>query len=60
MLREGGQSFVVVRVGDQWRKRQVKLGLQTPQSIEILSGLREGEVIVADKQAWKDHLEKKS
>lgn len=60
LLREGGQSFVIVRVGDEWRKRPVKTGLQTPQRIEIVSGLKEGETIVADKQAWKDHLEKAS
>jgi RND family efflux transporter MFP subunit len=60
LLREAGQTFVVVRADDQWRKRPVKTGLQTPQRIEILSGLKEGDTIVADKQAWKTHLEKSS
>jgi RND family efflux transporter MFP subunit len=60
LLREGGQTLVVVQQGDQWRERSVKVGLQTPESVEIVSGLREGETIVADKQAWKDHLEKSS
>jgi RND family efflux transporter MFP subunit len=58
LLREGGQTLVVVQKGDQWRERPVKVGLQTPESVEIVSGLREGETIVADKQAWKDRLEK--
>ena len=60
LLREGGQSFVVVRVADQWRKQPVKTGMQTPQRIEIVSGLRAGEIIVADKQAWKNYREKSS
>jgi RND family efflux transporter MFP subunit len=58
LLREGGQDFVVVQAGDQWLRRTVQTGLQNPQRIEIVSGLRDGETIVADKQAWKDHLRK--
>jgi macrolide-specific efflux system membrane fusion protein len=60
LLREGGRTFVIVRVGEEWKERPVKLGLQTPQRIEIVSGLQAGETIVADKQAWKDHQEKSS
>src|SRR6266545_6912786 len=58
LLREGGKSFVVVQADGEWKQRQVETGLQTPQRIEIVSGLREGETIVADKQAWKTYLEK--
>jgi HlyD family secretion protein len=60
LLREGGRTFVVVRTGKEWKTQAVKTGLQTPQRIEIVSGLREGETIVADKQAWKTHLEESS
>jgi macrolide-specific efflux system membrane fusion protein len=60
LLREGGRTFVVVRAGEEWKKRPVKTGLQTPQRIEIVSGLQGGETIVADKQAWKDHVEESS
>jgi len=60
LLREGGRTFVIVRAGEEWKERQVKLGLQTPQRVEIVSGLQAGETIVADKQAWKDHLETSS
>src|SRR6185436_11689033 len=31
LLREGGRDFVIVRAGDQWKERTVKLGMQTPQ-----------------------------
>jgi len=58
LLREGGRNVVVVRTADRWTERPVETGLQTPQSIEIVSGLKEGETIVADKQAWKSYLEK--
>jgi RND family efflux transporter MFP subunit len=57
LLRESGRDFVIVRVADRWVERPVKIGLQTPQRIEVVSGLKEGEAIVADKQAWKHHLE---
>jgi HlyD family secretion protein len=60
LFREGGRTFVVVRSGDRWVKRPVQLGLQTPQTIEIVSGLKDGETILADKQRWQDHLEKSS
>jgi HlyD family secretion protein len=60
LLREGGRNVVVVRVGERWVERPVETGLQTPQRIEIVSGLKEGETIVADKQAWQHHLEKPS
>ncbi|HBL25720.1 MAG TPA: efflux RND transporter periplasmic adaptor subunit [Acidobacteria bacterium] len=59
LLRERGRTFVVVKKGDGWEERDVETGLQTPQSVEILSGLTEGEILVADKQAWKKHLERK-
>jgi HlyD family secretion protein len=58
LLREGGRNVVILQTGDGWKQRPVELGLQTPQSVEIASGLKEGDTIVADKQAWKHHLEK--
>jgi RND family efflux transporter MFP subunit len=58
LVREGGRNVVILRVGDGWLQRPVETGLQTPQRIEIVSGLKEGETIMADKQAWKRHLEK--
>lgn len=57
LLREGGRTFVVARAGDRWVERLVKIGLQTPQRVEIVDGLREGETIVSDKQAWKKYSE---
>lgn len=58
LSREGGRTLVIVKVGDQWVERPVKLGLQTPQRVEIVSGLAGGETLAADAQAWKSHLEK--
>ena len=60
LFRDSGRSFVVVRQADGWSQRPVKTGLQTKERVEIVSGLGEGEIIVADKQAWQDHLEGKS
>jgi len=59
LFRESGHDEVIVRAGDQWTRRAVQAGLQTPQQIEIVSGLREGDAIVSDKQTWKQHMEEK-
>lgn len=58
LLREAGRDQVIVRDGAQWVTRAVETGLQTPQTIEVTSGLREGETIVTDKQTWKARMEK--
>jgi macrolide-specific efflux system membrane fusion protein len=58
LLRQGGRSFVVVRSAGQWLERPVETGLQTPQRVEIVSGLAPGETILAEKQAWKSQAEK--
>jgi RND family efflux transporter MFP subunit len=58
VLRQSGRNFVLVRAAEQWIKRPVEIGLQTPQRVEIVSGLAAGETILADKQAWKGEPEK--
>jgi macrolide-specific efflux system membrane fusion protein len=50
--RRDGSDFVWVKSGEAWSERTVRLGLTTPQRVEIESGLEEGEVILADRQAW--------
>jgi HlyD family secretion protein len=57
VMRRRGEDLVVVREGERWVERPVETGLQTPQRIEIVSGLSVGETIVADKQAWLDREE---
>jgi HlyD family secretion protein len=59
LLREAGHDGLIVRSGEQWSVREVQTGLQTPQQIEIVSGVREGDAIVSDKQAWKAKPEEK-
>jgi multidrug resistance efflux pump len=41
-----GRRFVVVRDGDRERRVTVKTGIETEDRIEILEGLKEGDVIV--------------
>ncbi|HEU4886354.1 MAG TPA: efflux RND transporter periplasmic adaptor subunit [Thermoanaerobaculia bacterium] len=53
LLRKSGRTFLVVRRGDEWVERRVTTGMQTPQSIEITSGVAEGETILADRKFWK-------
>ncbi len=50
--RRDGNDFVWVKSGEAWNERPVRVGLTTPQRVEIESGLEEGEVILADRQAW--------
>lgn len=52
LLRRGGRTFVVVRRGEEWVERRVTTGMQTLQSIEITSGLVEGETVLADRKHW--------
>ena len=41
-----GRRFVVVREGDRERRVTVKTGIETEDKIEIVEGLKEGDVIV--------------
>ena len=41
-----GRRFVVVREGDRERRVTVKTGIETEDKIEILEGVKEGDVIV--------------
>ena len=46
-LSEGGNSvFVLDADGDQARRRTIEVGRRNPRQVEILSGLRPGEVII--------------
>ena len=40
-----GRRFVMVRVGDRLQKKDVKLGIEGEDRVEILDGLEEGQVI---------------
>jgi multidrug efflux pump subunit AcrA (membrane-fusion protein) len=54
---EGGRSFVRRRAESEWQERDVRTGLETPQRIEIISGLAEGDEIVADRQSYRGNGE---
>jgi multidrug efflux pump subunit AcrA (membrane-fusion protein) len=41
-----GRRFVVVRTGDRERRVTVKLGIETAERVEIVEGLKEGDVVV--------------
>ena len=41
-----GRRFVVVRTGDRERRVTVKTGIETDDKIEILEGVKEGDLIV--------------
>lgn len=55
----GGDHYAFVRVGDNVETRQVELGLQTDELVEVVSGLEPGEEVVvsprttiADRVTW--------
>jgi HlyD family secretion protein len=43
----GGRRFVVIDEGGQQRRVDVTVGIQSPDRIEILTGLEEGQVVLA-------------
>ena len=59
VLNEGKQSFVIMRSAGQWVKRPVTIGMHTPQRLEVATGLKEADTVLADAQLWKDEREGK-
>jgi multidrug efflux pump subunit AcrA (membrane-fusion protein) len=41
-----GRRFVVVREGERQRRQDVKIGIVSSDRVEILDGLKAGDVIV--------------
>lgn len=41
-----GRSFVLVREGEVERRVPVRVGIETPERVEILEGLAEGDVVI--------------
>ncbi len=41
-----GRRFVVVREGDRERRVTVKVGIETEEKVELLEGVKEGDVVV--------------
>jgi len=41
-----GRRFVVVREGERERRVTIKTGIETDDKIEIVDGLKEGDVVV--------------
>lgn len=54
LLEEGGRAVVLVRDGAGWVEREVTVGLRTHQWAEVVSGLAEGEAVLADAQLWRE------
>jgi RND family efflux transporter MFP subunit len=50
VVREGGDSFVFILVGDTVEKRKVELGRLKELNQEVLSGVQEGEKLVVSGQ----------
>ena len=44
-IDQEGKHFVMVKKGDKWEKRIVKIGWEARGKTEILEGLKEGEVV---------------
>lgn len=50
VVREGGDSYVFVLVGDTVEKRKVELGRLSEMNQEVISGIKEGEQLVVSGQ----------
>ncbi len=45
--RFAGRTFVVIQEGERQQRVDVKIGLENDQQVEIISGLREGDVVAS-------------
>jgi macrolide-specific efflux system membrane fusion protein len=59
LFEEGERSYVVVRGADGYAERDVVAGLATTREVEIAAGLAEGDVVVADREAWRRREEER-
>lgn len=50
IVREGAKAAVFVAAGDRAQRREVDTGVVTEESIEIVSGLRAGELVITQGQ----------
>lgn len=41
-----GRRFVVIKDGDRQRRQDVRIGIVSPERVEVLEGLKEGDVVV--------------
>jgi HlyD family secretion protein len=53
LIRDDGTDYVAVKRDGRWRKQQVKTGMKGAGRIEILDGLKAGDIYLADKNDWK-------
>ena len=51
VARGASPSVLVINSGQELEERKVKLGLETPAKIEILDGLKDGDLIVIGSRA---------
>jgi RND family efflux transporter MFP subunit len=51
VLRSGNQTAVLVAVGDRAERRLVATGLSDPDSVEVVSGVEVGELVITRGQA---------
>jgi RND family efflux transporter MFP subunit len=51
LVREGEETAVFVAMGDKAQRRPVQIGLTDGTNIEILSGVKAGEMVIVDGQA---------
>ncbi|MGH9342141.1 MAG: hypothetical protein ACRD19_00035, partial [Terriglobia bacterium] len=50
LTQPGLGTVLVVNGADQIEQRNVSLGIETPNEVEVLTGLREGDLIVFGEQ----------
>lgn len=53
LIRDDGIDYVAVKRDGRWRRQQVKTGMRDAGRIEILDGLKAGDIYLADKNDWK-------
>lgn len=52
LIRQDGVDFVAVKRDGRWRLQQVATGMRDSGRIEVLTGLKKGDVYLADNNDW--------
>ena len=45
----GGSSFVYLKSGDTWERREIEVGINNLHHVEVLNGLKEGDVVALSR-----------
>ncbi len=52
IIREGGKTYVFVVQGNKAVKKEITVGLESDQRVEVISGIKSGDMVITKGQAY--------